>query len=366
MRGALIMAGGQSKRMRSTFGPLHKALVPVLGVPMIERNTIAVLSHGFRHVWIAVNPAEREILAFIRSRLQTIAAHFGATLSVIEEPIPLGTIGAAGLAEIGGDPLLVVNVDNLSTIDLAAMADFHQRSEAVMTVAAHEYAWRAFFGELAIERDRVVRYTEKPEYRATISSGTCVLSQRSRALLESGKPASLPELVTKLLRSGAVVAAYGHREPWIDVNDAAAADEAGALVLKHAVAFECWDPHPSRHVVCLIVRDRDGLAVSQTEHTIDVPTIAIDRDATTSAKTLIESICPQALVSAAAIESVFTFDELLSGGDAARHHVFLLNCELGADADRARLRWWPASDVIRHGATTQRLRRCAAALLCRR
>ncbi len=52
---AIIMAGGRSERMRSTAGQTHKALISVLGVPMIERNLLALFAQGFRNVIVAVS-----------------------------------------------------------------------------------------------------------------------------------------------------------------------------------------------------------------------------------------------------------------------------------------------------------------------
>ena len=68
MPSAIIMAGGQSLRMRESLGREHKALVKVLGVPMLERNLFALLSHGFREIFLAVNAKEELVLAFAKAR----------------------------------------------------------------------------------------------------------------------------------------------------------------------------------------------------------------------------------------------------------------------------------------------------------
>ncbi len=50
MTTALIMAGGASERMRASHGSAHKALVEVLGVPMLEQNLSALLAFGYRDI----------------------------------------------------------------------------------------------------------------------------------------------------------------------------------------------------------------------------------------------------------------------------------------------------------------------------
>src|SRR5215467_2502326 len=120
MRSAIIMAGGKSLRMRESLGGEHKALVKVLGVPMLERNLLALLSHGFREIFLAVNAKEESVLAFARARATQLARACNAELKLMLEKQPLGTIGAAAKVRTTSEDLVVVNVDNLTTLDLTA------------------------------------------------------------------------------------------------------------------------------------------------------------------------------------------------------------------------------------------------------
>ena len=88
---ALIMAGGRSARMRVTAGPLHKALVPVGGIPLIERNTRSLLSEGFQQIVVAVSIHEPAIGEFVEARCSALASHHGATVRVLWETTALGT-----------------------------------------------------------------------------------------------------------------------------------------------------------------------------------------------------------------------------------------------------------------------------------
>src|SRR5437667_11779970 len=95
MAAAIIMAGGRSSRMRSTNGPTHKALVPVLGMPMLERNLRAVFGQDFDDVTVAVAAGETAIASYVEQHGNALARRFGANLKVLTEKTPLGTIGAA-------------------------------------------------------------------------------------------------------------------------------------------------------------------------------------------------------------------------------------------------------------------------------
>ncbi|HKE36643.1 MAG TPA: NTP transferase domain-containing protein, partial [Candidatus Baltobacteraceae bacterium] len=125
----LIMAGGRSQRMRRSAGAAHKALVSVLGVPMIERNLRYVLESGFRNVVVAINALETELAAYLERVAADLARSLGGRCETLIEDRPLGTIGAAREVQFK-DALLVVNVDNLTALSLTALLDHHRRAEA--------------------------------------------------------------------------------------------------------------------------------------------------------------------------------------------------------------------------------------------
>src|SRR5439155_11552880 len=145
---AIIMAGGRSERMRATAGPLHKALVPVLGVPLLERNLRCLLSEGFRDIVVAINKAEPQIGEFLDTALRPVAESHGTQVHILWEDTPLGTIGAAREAIAGAETLLVVNVDNLTSLSLGDFVAFHLEQDAALTIAAHEEHFQIPFGEL--------------------------------------------------------------------------------------------------------------------------------------------------------------------------------------------------------------------------
>src|SRR5262245_55670066 len=133
MSAVVIMAGGQSARMRASHGGIHKALVPILGVPMLERNLTWLLAIGFRDLYIAIAESERRLRHFAKTRCQALTRKFGARFTIMEERSPLGTIGACRICPADGD-LVVVNVDNLTTLDLHGMLNTHRESGAAMTI----------------------------------------------------------------------------------------------------------------------------------------------------------------------------------------------------------------------------------------
>ena len=183
MTDALVMAGGQSRRMRNTLGEAHKSLVAVGGICLLERNVSQLLKCGFRNVYLAINDSEQALRAYIDGTLQALVANRSAKLTCLIERTPLGTIGVA--RQVPGDgPLLVVNVDNLTDLDLAAMVQQHMTCTADLTIACHDQPFQIPFGQLVVGDDGTVSdYLEKPRLPIPISSGTYVLSAAAKSVI---------------------------------------------------------------------------------------------------------------------------------------------------------------------------------------
>jgi NDP-sugar pyrophosphorylase family protein len=85
---ALIMAGGRGERMRLSGIDVPKPLVPVLGVPLLERNVRHLLQHGLDDIVVSVAADNAEVRAFVES----------LPVEALVEATPMGNIGcAAGL-----------------------------------------------------------------------------------------------------------------------------------------------------------------------------------------------------------------------------------------------------------------------------
>ena len=224
--------------MRASAGDGHKALVPILGIPLLERNLCQMLALGIRDIAVAVSARETDILSFTEGRASDLARAAGAKLTILEEREPLGTIGAARLVAAPG-PTFVIYVDNLTTLDFMAFLAFHRSRDAVMTAAVHRHRFRIPFGEVLTQGDRLVAYREKPELATLVSSGTYILSPESRRRIPEGR-CDTPELVQLLITSDLPVAAYLHEAEWIDINDRESLVQAESMVSKSTGAFEPW------------------------------------------------------------------------------------------------------------------------------
>jgi NDP-mannose synthase len=238
MTTALLMAGGRGERLRASGTTVPKPMVPVLGVPLLERNLLTLLAGGFRDIVVAVPAHTPEIGGFVESRCRNLAESYDARLAVLEEQTPLGNIGAARHVDAGEADLLVVYADNLTALDLNDLVAHHHSVAAALTSAVHLEPFRIPYGEVQVANGSIVAYREKPEWQVLVSSGVFVLSRAARSLLPPDERTEVSWLVNRLLSKGLAVAAYRHEAPWIDINDSAAIARAEQLVARFPERFE--------------------------------------------------------------------------------------------------------------------------------
>jgi NDP-sugar pyrophosphorylase family protein len=234
--GAIVMAGGRSERMRAGGSAEHKGLRTVRGMPLFEWNLRALLRFGFRRVFAAINAREEALAAWLEDRGRALCREQSCALEILVEDEPLGTIGAVSLLPADVVDAVVVNVDNLTTLDLRRLFRTHVEAQAAATIATHTHPFRMPFGMLEVQGGRVTAYREKPQLPVVISSGTYVLHRKAMARVRPKERTDVPALIASLLAHGEIVAAHPHSDAWIDVNDEAAL----------AQADELFEPRPER------------------------------------------------------------------------------------------------------------------------
>jgi dTDP-glucose pyrophosphorylase len=324
MTTAVVMAGGRSARMRASAGPRHKALVPVLGVPMLERNLCALLSQGFREIVVAISAQDEEIGRYVDGRARALARARRARVACLREPVPLGTIGAVAALPATGGSVLVVNVDNLTALALRTLVAFHEAHAAALTIASHVERVQVPCGELAIAGDRVTAYREKPLMPVTASSGTYVVGPPARAVMGSNGRWDVPALASALIARGATVCALRHDAPWIDVNDAAAIARAERLITEHREAFEHWDERPAAEVAALLPVSPARVWLVARDEGWDLAVERVVADDATPAAAIDRLLAARPGWTDAKAELLTSFDELdLTTAALVRYHVYV-------------------------------------------
>jgi NDP-sugar pyrophosphorylase family protein len=212
---ALVQAGGRGERLRAAAG-VPKPLVPVGGVPMVERLVRRLAAAGVRDLTVVTGWRAGEVEAHIGG---LAGLPPGLALRFAREERPRGNAGAlADLAGSGGDVLLAFG-DLVTDLDFGELLAVHRARGADVTLASHHESVRVRLGELVAGDDgRVTDYLEKPVKRFLICSGIALFRPRVLALLAPGAAAGLVDVVKAALAAGHTVAHWTHGAFWMDVN----------------------------------------------------------------------------------------------------------------------------------------------------
>lgn len=210
---ALIMAGGFGTRLGSLTKKTPKPMLKVGGVPMLERIVQQLRGYGFLDINISVGYLADQIVQHFGDG----RAH-GVAITYIEETEPLGTAGAIGLLKASDRPLLVMNGDLLTTVNLRALHQFHEDTGAWLTMGVRAFEQQVPFGVVECDGLEIRGIIEKPKSRHLISAGIYMMKPAACALAPKGQRLDMPEFAQILLANHHRVAAFPIQEDWLDIG----------------------------------------------------------------------------------------------------------------------------------------------------
>lgn len=138
---AMVLAAGLGTRLRPLTDERPKALVEVAGRTLLEITLTRLRSFGIREVIINVHHFADMVLEYLDAH-----DNFGMRIEISRENVLLDTGG--GLKKAGyffcadsshpDEPLVLHNVDVISTVDLRRMVQVHAENKALATLAVQE------------------------------------------------------------------------------------------------------------------------------------------------------------------------------------------------------------------------------------
>lgn len=237
----MIFAAGLGTRLRPLTESIPKALVPVGGIPMLERVALGLIEAGADRLIVNVHWLGETIEDFVREK-----DGFGVETVVVREPgdAPLETGGGlknAASALRRDAPFLLHNVDVISEIPLADLYRAHRGSDAFVTLAVQQRdASRALlFDDLGLcgHTDRESRTTLARETAGEVSAlGFTGIHVASPELLdaleqEEERRFSIIWPYLRLAGAGRRILPYRIGEArWVDIGTHERLREAEALV----------------------------------------------------------------------------------------------------------------------------------------
>jgi dTDP-glucose pyrophosphorylase len=211
---ALIMAGGLGTRLRPLTEDVPKPMLRVAGRPILERIVLHLVGFGIEHISISVGYLSEMIEAHFGD-----GEAFGATIDYLREDEPLGTAGALGLLPAPPTaPLLVVNGDLVTSVDVDAMLRTHAEGGFAATLGTRRYLHTVPFGCIVRDGDRVVAIEEKPTLSREVNAGMYVLEPWVVGLVARGEQVSMLDVLARVIDRDETVGAFEVDDDWLDVG----------------------------------------------------------------------------------------------------------------------------------------------------
>jgi mannose-1-phosphate guanylyltransferase len=215
---AVILVGGEGKRLRPLTSTVPKPVVPLVDRPFISFMLEWLRQHGVDDVIMSCG--------FLATSVRNVlgdGSGLGIRLRFVEEPDPRGTAGALKFAEsLLDERFLMLNGDVLTDIDLTKQIAQHEATGAKATLALVPVPDPTAYGLVHLHEDHSVReFVEKPSSDRIdsnlISAGAYVLEREVLELVPPERNVSIEREVWPAL-IGEGLYGYPSDSYWLDIG----------------------------------------------------------------------------------------------------------------------------------------------------
>lgn len=211
---AVIMAGGEGRRLRPFTENIPKPMLEVEGRPILEHIIEKLKTHGFKKFYLSVNYLSEVIEDHFKD-----GSDFGIEVNYLREKEKLGTAGALSLLPSGvSNAILVLNGDVISDVNFQNFLDFHIDNKSDFTMAASTYKIEIPFGVLKLDGEAIVGIDEKPTKSYLCNAGIYMLSPQVLTKVPRDTRFDMTELLNKSIESKYKINVFPLHECWLDVG----------------------------------------------------------------------------------------------------------------------------------------------------
>lgn len=219
IRNAIIMAGGEGRRLRPLTERRPKPLMPLLDEPVIGMTLRLLRRHGICGATVTLCYRADDV----RHALGDGAA-YGVKLRYAVEETPRGTAGSVKDAARNMEgAVLVLSGDGLTDADLTALYQRHVQSGAAASLVVKRVDSPSAYGVCeADEEGRILRFREKPKDAppgSLVNTGIYFLEPSALARIpDDGAYDFGREMFPAMLESGVKLQALETDAYWCDIG----------------------------------------------------------------------------------------------------------------------------------------------------
>lgn len=158
---AFLLSGGRGERLRPLTLSMPKCLVPVDGDPLLGIWLDLLPKHGIHDVLVNVSQFPEQVEQFVARRPLDVR------VTTVRETAPIGNAGtvAANRSFVENEQdFWVIYSDNLVTVNLTALHDWHQGHRGALTMGLFDAPDPRQAGIVSLDADgRITGFEEKPK-----------------------------------------------------------------------------------------------------------------------------------------------------------------------------------------------------------
>lgn len=212
---AILMAGGEGKRLRPLTENTPKPLLKIGDKPIIEYNIDRLISVGIKNITISINYLGEQLVDYFAD-----GSSRNSKISYVKEDKPLGTIGSVLLVdEFEYDDILVMNSDLLTNIDFADFYRTFKNSDADMAVATTSYHVDVPYAVLEVnDKNNVSSLKEKPRYTYYSNAGIYLINRKILEMIPPGQYFDITDLMEKVISMDLKLVTFPINGYWLDIG----------------------------------------------------------------------------------------------------------------------------------------------------
>lgn len=174
----VIMAGGKGTRISELFPDIPKPMIPVCGVPVLEREICSLKEQGFTEIILTVGYKANVIMDYFND-----GSKLGVHIEYFVEKQPLGNAGALfQLKDKLTEDFLLLNADAMFNVDFNRFVNFHKEHKGLVTLFTHPNNHPYDSGLIIADKDKQVeKWLAKEDvrpkfYQNRVNAGLHVIS----------------------------------------------------------------------------------------------------------------------------------------------------------------------------------------------
>lgn len=208
-----LMAGGFGTRLKPLTDNCPKPLLIVGDKPILETVLLSFIKAGFHNFYISTHYLPTMIREYFGD-----GTKWGVSINYVYEELPLGTGGALGLLpkDLPELPVIMMNGDVLTKVNLEALLAFHYDNNANATMCVREYEYQVPFGVIESEGHNIKSMVEKPIQRFHVNAGIYIVSRKIIEQVKNNEVVDMPTLLERHLSDNVLM--FPFHDYWLDIG----------------------------------------------------------------------------------------------------------------------------------------------------